>query len=192
MERQIGSARGLGRYCHIAADQRPAALFLRLPILARPLFGAWAGDRMGGWRGLWWTALVHRAGARPRGAGPCRALHELHAELGAADRSQQVCSSVGGRAIKAARTTKIWRRYDALLGPDLSRGFFRAPAAFDFLRPNSRQIVEPYPRHKCDKGRPVSASRNVWKSLTPSLLTRRPPASHPAFLLTLPRATQPG
>jgi hypothetical protein len=37
-------------------------------------------------------------------------------------------------------------------------------------RPNSRKIAEPYPRQTCDKGRPISASRNVCRILTPILL----------------------
>jgi hypothetical protein len=43
--------------------------------------------------------------------------------------------------------------------------------------PNSKKIAEPYPRQRCDKGRPISPSRNVCKALALSLLTLGSPVS---------------
>src|SRR5665213_2436603 len=43
--------------------------------------------------------------------------------------------------------------------------------------PNSKKMAEPCPRQRCDKGRPISASRNVCTTLTPSLLKLDSPAA---------------
>jgi hypothetical protein len=50
-------------------------------------------------------------------------------------------------------------------------------------RPNSKKIAEPYPRQICDTGRPISASRNICRTLTPSSLKLGSPDSHPVPLI---------
>src|SRR5579862_2437609 len=62
--------------------------------------------------------------------------------------------------------------------------------------PNSKKIVEPYPRQKRDTGRPISASRTICRTLTPSSLKLRSPDSHAVVLVndiarTLRTATRP-
>ena len=81
------------------------------------------------------------------------------------------------------------RQLHWIIKPNSPRGSSAAPSrrvpALGVRRPNSRKIAEPYPRHRWDKGRLTSASRNVCKALATSLLKpgspfqQRAPASAP-------------
>jgi len=86
-----------------SAHECPGPLVLRLSVLVGPFAGAWAADRLASGPGLWRATAIHRAGARPGGAGACGAVPERNSGCGATDGAQPVCVTGGQQELKPGR-----------------------------------------------------------------------------------------